>query len=580
MIIPVELIDLINILSPDATKRLFSLDAKVESTYFDEKGQLDLTNEFDSFLRLIYGLSLATDSVGRELKLVAARALFISGYYDPLIEISNDSAHPGVIAYRAVAEIFKSNSDEAIKELKRLLAEIKTKSIVNDEILGLIAFIYSRNEALRNESEWIFTEEIDIPLVLEAQGWYNLFNKNYEKSFTLFTKLLTYANKKNNRFYAILAQNGLGRLYLEKEEYKNAKEMFERALITSKSINAKFANTLVVYNLGKLYFSIGHYEDAFEYYRQSYGIRKLLGLRWVSVFPQYKVAITSLILGNNEFGLKFMNDLRMESIELKEQIYTRKLTNIISRFYIDERQYLKAYRFLSNMLEIPDSLNPERKESELLLGLLLALMGKGAESREFVQQAVENARSEDELIDCLFVLSQLEDIAKSNDGEVLYLRALRRSELHNYPLKRSQMLLYRAEKTLERYFGKDHAISDNDSQIIVADLILSRKITYNQNFYVAGICCELALSYILPVIGKIEESIKGLEISETLARKTNLNEFETILINRLRNIKQLNKHISSYEIESVPMDYENILRYIRHARTQVYLAEHVGIRGF
>lgn len=580
MIIPVELIDLINILSPDATKRLFSLDAKVESTYFDEKGELDLSNEFDSFLRLIYGLSLATDSVGRELKFVAARALFISGYFDPLIEISVDSAHPGVLAYRAAAKIFKTNSVDGVKELENLLSEVKGKTIINDEILGLIAFIYSRNEELRNKNEWLFQKETNIPLAIEAQGWYYLFNNDYDKALSLFTKLLTYANSKNNRFYAVLAQNGLGRLYLDQKEYKNAKEMLERALITSKSLNAKFANTLVVYNLGKLYFSIGHYEDAFEYYRQSYGIRKLLGLKWASIFPQYKVAMTSLILGNNEFGLNFMNDLRLQTIELKEQIYTRKLTNILSKFHVEEKQYLKAYRLLSNMMEIPDTLNPDRKESELLLGLLLAFMGKGSESREFVQQAVENARSEEELIDCLFVLSQLEDIAKSTDAEVLYLRALRRSEKYDYPLKRSQILLYRAEKTIEHYSEKDHEITDNVLQTIVADIILSRKIAYSLNFYVAGICCELALSYILPVVGKIEESIRGLEISETLARKTNLNDFETIIINRLRNLKQLEKHLASYDLDKVPMDYENIIKYIKHARKQVYLAEHVRIRGF
>jgi signal transduction histidine kinase len=198
---------------------------------------------------------------------------------------------------------------------------------------------------------------------LQGIHYYNMgFNR---KAIVFYDSALLYARRTSDQLGIGRVYNGLGQYNADVGDYEKALKYHFQSLKIKETVGDKTGIAVSYNNIGNIYLRIGNTDKALEYCFKGLAMREALNEREWIASSENNIALIYDKMGQGDKALSYYNSALKgfrETGTLRGITYT---CNDLAKFYIREKNYADAYRYLKEGLATAEIMKSTERMADL-----------------------------------------------------------------------------------------------------------------------------------------------------------------------------------------------------------------------
>jgi signal transduction histidine kinase len=227
---------------------------------------------------------------------------------------------------------------------------------------------------------------------LQGIHYYNLGQNR--KAILLYDSALVYARRAADQLGIGRVYNGLGQYNADVGDFEKALKYHFQSLKIKETLGDKTGIAVSYNNIGNIYFRIGNTDKALEYCFKGLAMREALDERDKIASSENNIAQIYDKMGQRDKALSYFNSALKgfrETGTLRGITYT---CNDLAKFYMKEKKYADAYRYLKEGLETAEIMKSTERMADLnvTFAMYQNKMGNYQEAAHHAHTAIKLAK--------------------------------------------------------------------------------------------------------------------------------------------------------------------------------------------
>ncbi len=453
------------------------------------------------------------------------------------------------------------------------------------ETLNSIGIIKAK-KGLLDEAEQYFNNCLNITneindnykklKIVNNLGNINKIKGNYNKAIQYYTEAHNYADFVGDKKVYISANFNIGSAYIDLGNLDQAIQIYVK-MINSINNYDKYISGIIFNNLGLIYEKKGEYSSAKIYYEKSLSIRNELGNKKDLANTIQNLGKILMIQGDFENAEKYLIKAYNYYQDNGETPNLSEITLKLGILYSNMLQNDKADKFFNESYKIRKKINNPIQLSEVLYYIILYYISNNNTKMtnkyfDKLKQISKSGQSiiilREKICEAAIMYSKPRLTDKTKSMEMFY--EIIDGDLLDFELKLYSML------KLAEYLLLEYSTTYNDEILVELNLLIQKlnEIAMKQDLYLLIAQTVIFQAQILLLQTNIK---KATELLDQVAKMANNRKLENIVekVNFLR--KQIDEHVSKWDMNTNISDRMNNLKVNEHLNDMYHKIENTEL---